>query len=471
MENEHFFHALSIDEEVCMGCSRCMKSCPTEALRVRNGKATLLPNRCIDCGNCFKVCPVKAIYIKQDDFNDIFKFKHRVALVPAVFMGQFPDDITVSRIYSILKELGFTHVIEIESAIPIYTAAKETYAIKNPDIKPLISTFCPAIVRLIQVRFPGLVENLIPLKAPIDITAMYIRQTIKKENNVKDSDIGLFYITPCAAKIAAVRNPVGEDKSSVDGVINMDALYNRVYKKIKEQGKGYKEEKLPVSQLSADSVLATLTNGERRLSNARHSYSIDEIHNVIEFLEKVENDELEDVDFLELRACDQSCPGGILSCDNRFLICERMFARARKIAARERGGEKTREHELENERQYLIDNIHVGEIKPRSMLVLDNDISQALVKMQKINELKASLPQIDCGICGAPSCDALARDVVCHNAKTTDCIFMQRNMEAREMIKQEEAVAIMENIWGNKLNDLEADKILAKDEDTDTERP
>ena len=41
-----------------------------------------------------------------------------------------------------------------------------------------------------------------------------------------------------------------------------------------------------------------------------------------------ENDEVEDVDFLELRACDQSCPGGILTADNRFLICERIFARA-----------------------------------------------------------------------------------------------------------------------------------------------
>ncbi len=465
MENDHFFHALSIDEEVCMGCSRCMKSCPTEALRVRNGKATLIPDRCIDCGNCFKVCPVKAIYIKQDDFDDIFNFKYRVALVPAVFMGQFPDDITVSRIYSILKEIGFTHAIETESAIPIYTAAKERYAQENDDIKPLISTFCPAIVRLIQVRFPGLVDNLIPLKAPLDITAMYIRQDIKKNRNASDDEIGIFYITPCAAKIAAVKNPVGEEKSAVNGVINMDSLYNRVYKKIKEQGKGYKDVKLPVSQLSADSVLTSLTNGERRLSNAKHSYSIYEIHNVIEFLEKIENDEIENVDFLELRACDQSCPGGILSCDNRFLICERMFARARKIAARERGGEKARDHELEAESEFLMNNLKVNEIKPRSMLVLDEDISQALSKMQRITEMKIALPQTDCGICGAPTCDALARDIVCHNAKLTDCVFMQRNLEAKGKLDPQQSVEIMEAIWGNdKINNKEADKMIEETE-------
>ncbi|MBR6848291.1 MAG: 4Fe-4S binding protein [Bacteroidales bacterium] len=424
MEKVPFFHALTIDEDSCIGCSHCMKACPTEALRVRDGKAKLQPDRCIDCGNCFKVCPTKSIYIKQDDFDNIFNYACRVALVPSVFMGQFPNDISVSRIYQILKEIGFTYIIETEATVPIYTEAKNLYAAEHPDIRPLISTYCPAIVRLIQVKFPGLTENLIPLRAPIDLTAMYIRRKLEKED-WNPEDIGIFYITPCAAKIAAVKSPVGEDKSLVDGVINMDSLYNRVFKRIKEQGKGFKEQKLPVSQLSADGVLTALTNGERRLSNAKHSYSIDEIHNVIEFLEKVENDEVENVDFLELRACDQSCPGGILTCDNRFMMCERIFARARKIAERERNGEQTKDHEIEAERNFLARNVKLGEIHPRSMLVLDENINMALLKMQQINVLRAKLPQKDCGVCGAPTCDALARDVVMGEAQLSDCIFMK----------------------------------------------
>ncbi len=448
MEKTPFFHALSIDEDACIGCSHCMKSCPTEAIRVREGKAVFLPDKCVDCGNCFKACPTHAIYVEQDDFDSIFNFPCRVAIVPAIFMGQFPNDISVSRIYGILKEIGFTHVIEAESSIPIYTAAKNKYANEHPDIRPLISTFCPAIVRLIQVRFPSLVENLIPLKAPIDITAKYIRRKIKKEYELDDDQIGLFYITPCAAKIAAVKAPVGEEKSSVDGVINMDSLYNRVYKKIKEQGKKIKEQKLPISQLSADSVLTSLTNGERRLTNVQHSYAIDEIANVTEFLEKLENEEIEDVDFLELRACDQSCPGGILTCDNRFIMCERVFERGRKIADRERKGEQTKDHEMEQERVYLSRDLHVDPIKPRSMLVLDEDISKALEKMKKINEIRAMLPQTDCGICGAPTCDALAHDIVCQHAELTDCVFIQRNLEARGNMDVEESLKIMEVIWG-----------------------
>ena len=424
MEKIPFFHALTIDQDTCIGCSHCMRTCPTEALRIRDGKAQLYPDRCIDCGNCFKVCPTKSIYIKQDDFDNIFNYACRVALVPSVFMGQFPNDVTVSRIYQILKEIGFTYIIETEATVPIYTEAKNKYAAEHPEIRPLISTYCPAIVRLIQVKFPGLTENLIPIKAPIDLTAMYIRRKLEKED-WNPEDIGIFYITPCAAKIAAVKTPVGEERSLVDGVINMDSLYNRVFKKIKEQGKGFKEQKLPVSQISSDGVLTALTNGERRLSNAKHSYSIDEIHNVIEFLEKVENDEVENVDFLELRACDQSCPGGILTCDNRFMMCERIFARARKIAERERNGEQTKDHEIEAERNFLARNVKVGDINPRSMLVLDEDITQALEKMQRINQLRAKLPQKDCGVCGAPTCDTLAHDIVMGEAKITDCIYMK----------------------------------------------
>ena len=111
-----FYHALEIDEGSCIGCSRCMKICPTEAIRIGNGKASIMEDRCIDCGKCHAACPVGAIYIKQDDFKQVHEFPHSVALLPAVFLGQFPDDIRVSRIYAALKDLGFKHVFEVESA-------------------------------------------------------------------------------------------------------------------------------------------------------------------------------------------------------------------------------------------------------------------------------------------------------------------------------------------------------------------
>ena len=204
-----FYHALQVEESRCIGCSRCMKICPTEAIRIFGGKASIQEHRCIDCGRCHEDCPAQAIRIKDDDFEAIHNYSHSVALLPAVFMGQFPDDISVSRVYASLQELGFAHVMEVESAAMVYKEAKERYAREHPDVRPLISSFCPAIVRMIQIKYPSLTDNVMPIKVPLDLSAMYAVQELVSRG-IPREEIGLFYITPCAAKVSAVKAPVAD---------------------------------------------------------------------------------------------------------------------------------------------------------------------------------------------------------------------------------------------------------------------
>lgn len=449
-----FYHALEIDDRLCRACSRCMKICPTEAIRINAGKAYIQEHRCIDCGKCYEVCDVNAIFIKQDDFELIHGYEHSVVLIPAVFMGQFPDDIRVSRVYAALKELGFKHVYEVESASMIYAKAKHTYAVENVGKEPFISSFCPAIIRLIQIKYPSLVDNVMPIKVPVDFSAMYALESLQ-DAGVSRGDIGVFYVTPCAAKIAAVKSPVGEEKSVIDGVINMDSLYNLVYKKIKEQGKNPIYQPASSPRLSSDAILSTLTNGERRLSMAKRSYAIDGIDNVMDFLDKLENDEIEGVEFLELRACDQSCAGALLSCENRFLCSERMYNRARKIAERERNGEMPKDREMEKYQDLLLNNSRLQPIQPRSMLTLDCNITKALEKMVKINDVKCRLPQVDCGLCGSPTCDVFATDVVCDGASLMNCVFYQRHCEEENLLAPSESKEKMCSVWGeNKIKKM-----------------
>ena len=458
--NNTFYHALVIDEEQCIGCSHCMKICPTEAIRIRGGKAFIQENRCIDCGKCHETCPTKAIYVKQDDFDNIHHYSHSVALLPAVFLGQFPPEIRVSRIYAALKDIGFKHVFEVESAASIYADAKHAYAQTHLDKLPLISSFCPAIVRMIQIKYPSLVDNIIPVKAPIDISAQYAVRVLQ-DQGIPREEVGLFYITPCAAKIAAVKAPVGEDHSIIDGVINMDSLYNRVLKKVKEQGKDYIFPILRTPRLSADAILSTLTNGERRICLAKRSYAIDGIQNVMDFLDKLENDEVEGVEFLELRACDQSCAGALFSCDNRFLCGERMYDRARKAAERERNGEMPRDREMEQYRDFLIKQAEAQPAPARSMMILDEDIGVALEKMERISHLKRILPQVDCGLCGAPTCEAFATDVVCDKAAMHDCVFYRNHLQQQGLTTPEQSTLSMEQVWGaDRIQDSDMDNTL-----------
>ena len=214
-----FHHALYVDNDLCIGCTHCMTICPTQAIRVRNGKAIILANRCVDCGECYKACPVSAIGVEQDDLEMIFRYPVRVILIPSVLIGQFPRKIMTTSIYNALKDIGFTHIYEVENTVDMVLEAGRQYMHEH-KIRPLISSYCPAIVRLIQVKYPSLVGNIMKVNPPIDMSAMYYREKLKS-SGIPENEIGLFYATPCAAKIAAVKSPVGEVESAVTGVINL----------------------------------------------------------------------------------------------------------------------------------------------------------------------------------------------------------------------------------------------------------
>src|SRR6056297_438730 len=169
MSQKTFHHALKIQKEICIGCAHCMYVCPTGALRVREGKAVLLEERCVDCGECYRACPVDAISVEQDDFNRIYDFSYSVVLVPEILFGQFPEDVDKDMIKETLQEMGFNEVVEVEHAAEVLKDSTKNYIRNTSQEKPLISAFCPAIVRLIQVRFPSLVAQIILQKPPLDL--------------------------------------------------------------------------------------------------------------------------------------------------------------------------------------------------------------------------------------------------------------------------------------------------------------
>jgi iron only hydrogenase large subunit-like protein len=450
-----FHHALAVHPEKCTGCTHCMTVCPTKAIRVNKGKARILVNKCVDCGECYKACPVSAISVEQDDLDLIFRYKTRVILIPSILAGQFSHKIPVAEIYRALGEIGFTHVYHVESTVDMVLEAYQEYAGKT-EVRPLISSFCPAIVRLIQVRFPSLVGNIMRVHPPIDITAFYYREKLKNEG-LEAGSIGLFYATPCAAKIAAIKSPVGDTESGLTGVINMDFLYNKICRIL---GKSSKEQVMPVvdNLLNSRGIVWSLTRGEAEHSKKR-ALAVDGIRNVTEILESLENGTLGIVDFLELRACDEGCAGGILMSGNRFLTVERL----RKQAAErlEENNELTMKpgdsYDLRNHRL-------VGNIEPRNAEKLDENLSAAMKKMERIRRMMCFLPGFDCGACGAPGCETLAEDIVHGRAGISNCIFMQQMMLKKGRMSIEKAFSITEKIWGTERLEKNCNKLGAEDE-------
>lgn len=443
MEHKFFHHALRVLENQCIGCTHCMKVCPTGAIRVIGGLARIDDNRCVDCGMCLRSCPVKAIIVEQDDFTRIFKYKHRVALIPAVLIGQFPEEVPTPLIHSILYELGFNKVVEVETGVSLLREVIQE-KLKDPSVpRPLISSFCPAIVRLIQVRFPSLVEHIMLLKPPLDITALAIRQELYK-TGATDDEIGIFYVTPCAAKIAAIKSPVGEKESPVTGVINMDTMYNKIYRVIKAGKENHCV--IPENEpLEKFAIRWSLTHGEAHNFEGR-CLAIDEIHNVIDFLEKIENEDITDIDFLELRACDQSCAGGVLVQGNRFLVRERLRKRARQESRR---NSHSPVRLIADNQAYLREHIGLEKLEPRPLVHLTGSPADALKKMEIARMALKCLPHLDCGACGTPSCEFLANDIAMGKASIQQCFYISRLLEKQQVLDPDEAFATLCRIWGD----------------------
>lgn len=441
MEREKFYHALKINPDRCIGCTHCLKKCPTGAIRIRDGKADIHKNWCVDCGECLKSCPTEAIYVEDDDFQRIFDYTCRVALVPAVFVGQFSKYTTEKEIFSAFYELGFTHVYQVEFTADMIHR-EMIRQMEYAEEKPVISSFCPAIVRLIQVRFPSLVDHILPVKAPVNASATYYHKVLEAEGFSSD-EIGIFYVTPCAAKIAALKSAEGYS-STIKGVINMDTLYNKVYHILRNRSKEAKPEcELPPA-LTKKEMRWSQTGGEAKHFPGR-CLAIDEIHNVIDFLERMETTtEVKNVDFLELRACDRSCAGGVLAVANRFLAAERMMKRSMNrdkvplIYAAENLGALA----------YLKQHITIKPLEPNPKLLYNGSIEEILKKMEQVRNLMCYLPGIDCGACGSPNCQSLAEDIVRHEAQFSDCVFMQRNMEKHGKLAPDHAFRLVEKTWG-----------------------
>jgi iron only hydrogenase large subunit-like protein len=450
MSTKYFHHALKFRKDVCIGCSHCMNVCPTQAIRIKGGKAELMDNYCVDCGKCYRACPVGAIIVEQDDFSQIFRYRQRVALIPSVLMAQFPENVSLTQVSSVLMELGFTHVYEVEHGAEVLKEQMARYINERDTDMPLMSTFCPAIVRLIQVRFPTLTENLMLLKAPLDVSASYYNQMLLNEGHDAE-DIGIFYITPCAAKIAAVKSPVGQEDSPITGVINMDFIFNKVYTAVKQGFIGKNTCHIPrLDAMKSYAVTWAATNGEASLMPGR-TLAIDEISNVIEFLEQLENKEKHDIDFLELRACDESCAGGILTSSNRFYAVERLRKRAADAEKKSKEGliPYNTAGPIVEYSEFLNENIRIGRIQPRSMDKLDENIGEAMKKMKRVHDIMDTLPYVDCGICGSPKCSSLAEDIVQGQASITQCIYVQKRMEQEGSMNAAESMEIMQKIWGS----------------------
>ena len=413
-----WFHSVSLVNEKCKGCTNCIKHCPTEAIRVRDGKAWIDPERCIDCGECIRVCENRAQQSLGDPWASIIPYKYRIAIPAPALMGQFSRGILPEQILGGLLGLGFNKVFETGYGADFTTIALKEYIKAGNLKKPLIASSCPAVVRLIQVRFPGLIEHLIPLEAPMVTAAKLAREEALQESGLKPEEIGVFFITPCPAKITMIKGDYGLDNGIINGALPINQIFGDL-QHIITSGKA------PLCQprVSQVGVGWARAGGECAAVGIENYLAVDGIPNVVRVFEDLEMDKLNDLDYIEALACMEGCIGGALTVENPFVA----RIKIRKLADGRKLPEITPEFEDKARKLYNAGFFKWDyQLVPKPILKLDPDVSQAIQKMELIEKTTELLPGLDCGSCGAPSCRALAEDIVLGKAKLVDCVFKLR---------------------------------------------
>lgn len=408
-----FFTSVHLKEDLCMGCINCIKRCPTQAIRVRNGKAVITKEFCIDCGECIRICPHHAKEATYDSPEVMKNYEYTVALPAPSLYGQFNHLEDINIVLTALKKMGFDDVYEVSGAAELVSEMSRKYVAEHKEKWPIISTACPSVVRLIQVRFPNLIEHLLPICAPVDLAAKMARKKAMEKTGLPAEKIGIIFISPCPAKVTAVRSPIGIDKSEIDAVLAMKEVYPLL---------------LPLMKQSIDQVEELRSSGRMGIgwgstggeagSLLTDSYlAADGIENVIRVLEDLEDQKFDQLEFIELNACAGGCVGGVLTVENPYVAKVKLI-RLRKylpVAC----------SHLQNEK--IGNGFWTDEVKYEPVFKLGKDMKESIANMSRVEELCEKFPRLDCGSCGAPTCKALAEDIVRGVAKEQDCIHILRD--------------------------------------------
>ena len=409
---EKYLHSVTLVADKCHGCTHCLNFCPTEAIRIRDGKAVINPDRCIDCGQCIRVCKNKAKKAVRDGLEEMDRFKFKIALPAPTLYSQFNNLDEPDYVVQGLYDIGFDYVYEVSRAAELVSEYTRRYLTTADQPKPIISSACPVILRLISLRFPSLCENVMPLMSPMELAAIEARREVKQlYPNLADEDIGVCFISPCPAKVSYVKNHPENRKPLIDCVVSVKEIYFKLIAQMKR-------DKMPEHGSRTGVVgISWATSGGESTAVFNDKYlAADGIDNVIEVLDQIENNAFPDLEFIELNSCPGGCVGGVMTVTNPFISKARLRNLRRYLPITRNFVKADGPVPEEFMIHTPLSERRIGKANPENRLTL-----QTLREIEAFNE---TLPQIDCGACGAPTCHAFAEDVVRGFACPNDCVIL-----------------------------------------------
>lgn len=407
-----------IDPLKCEGRMRCLRACPAQAIRVRGGRANVLDDRCIHCGECITACPHGAIVPLTNPIGELSKFRYTIAIPSPALYAQYGWEILPDRILSSLKSIGFDEAYDQALICGMVSFAVQEYLRDHHGPRPLISNTCPVIVHLIQAKYPNLLAHLIPLEVPREIAAREIKKAKAKQLELPEKDIGTFYLTPCPSKMVSIIRPSGRGPSHLDGAIAIADVYGPL--RAAMESVPHQSYRKSLENICILGIGWAIAGGISRTLRLRNALAVSGLSEIIRVFNDIERGKLQDIDFIEAYSCFQGCVGGSLNVENVYISSNKILKLIETLEFEKiKACPDIREIRRLYGSDYFFrkDTYEARPIKP-----LDVNLPRAIAMRKEKDALYETLPKIDCGVCGAPTCLAFAEDIVRGEAEVADCI-------------------------------------------------
>jgi anti-sigma regulatory factor (Ser/Thr protein kinase)/Fe-S-cluster-containing hydrogenase component 2 len=410
-------HSIRIAAARCRVCLACLRACPTRAMRVRPatpglaaGPSTpgltaggqmpkILEHLCIDCAACLGACDAGALTM-AGGAHELPSADDAVLVLPSAFLHQFGPGVGPARVLAALAQLGFRDVRTSGPWEEALRAAVLQHARSHPVPGPILSPVCPAIVNLVEMRFPSLIGQLAPLLSPMEAMcadlegrrALFVAECPCERSALESDAAKPEIIAPAVLRDAIAPILAADHAAGVSAAETPHPFPSS------EPDAGLSAEALAKAEASGRSTTIGKAETDREVLR------VTGLIHVLRALEEAENGRMGDVAVLELYACDEGCFGSPLLTEDPFVALHRSHQAAEPSAAPARAIRRARPY------------------APRAGLRLDHDMTRAIEKLSKIQQLLRTLPGNDCGLCGSPTCAALAEDIVLGRAGGAVCV-------------------------------------------------
>ncbi len=363
--------SLGVVAERCKECRHCLVACPTAAIRVRDARPDVLDHLCIDCTACIAACAPHAL--TMTDAPGALAGGDVLVVPPALLAGF--GEHPVGAVVEELRGLGYDEVVSVHRYEDELRRAVIELSATSDAPAPLISPVCPAVMNLVEVRFPSLLDHLVPLASPWEAAQQAL-----------DGRAATFAVSCPSQRTALLAQRPTAQRDAVTAAAVREAVLPRLAARVhRAPGAGA----APPQGCGADDLLV-----------------VTGVTHVLAVLEALEDDRLPGVSAVEPYICDGGCFGSPLLGEDACVSAWRWSA----VGGDAPGDGGTR-----------------GRPRPfraRPGIRLDADMAVAIRKLTQLDAETQALPGRDCGVCGAPTCAALAEDIVMERARRALCPYV-----------------------------------------------